>query len=92
MACIIDSWVPTASITEWAPSPLVSSLTVATPTNAGAKSPKAFCAPDGSLVFSVMSFMQPADPPAREVPLSGVMTEPPCSGAPAVGSKRGQPQ
>ena len=26
MACIIDSWVPTASMTEWAPSPSVSSL------------------------------------------------------------------
>ncbi len=26
MACIIDSWVPTASITECAPSPSVSSL------------------------------------------------------------------
>ena len=31
MACIIDSWVPTASITECAPSPSVSSLTFATP-------------------------------------------------------------
>ena len=26
MACIIDSWVPTASTTEWAPRPSVSSL------------------------------------------------------------------
>src|SRR4051794_6375988 len=33
MACIIDSWVPTASITECAPSPFVSSLTSATPSS-----------------------------------------------------------
>ena len=26
MACIIDSWVPTASMTEWAPRPSVRSL------------------------------------------------------------------
>jgi hypothetical protein len=33
MACIIDSWVPTASITECAPSRLVSSLILATPSS-----------------------------------------------------------
>src|SRR6266540_220017 len=33
MACIIDSWVPTASITEWAPSPSVRSLILATPSS-----------------------------------------------------------
>ena len=33
MACIIDSWVPTASITECAPSPSVSSLIAATPSS-----------------------------------------------------------
>jgi hypothetical protein len=33
MACIIDSWVPTASITECAPNPLVSSLILATPSS-----------------------------------------------------------
>ena len=33
IACIIASWVPTASMTEWAPSPPVSSLTLATPSS-----------------------------------------------------------
>src|SRR6478672_5453581 len=33
MACIIDSWVPTASITECAPRPSVSSLILATPSS-----------------------------------------------------------
>src|SRR6516225_3030471 len=33
MACIIDSWVPTASITEWAPYPPVISLTRETPSS-----------------------------------------------------------
>src|SRR3954466_10722527 len=33
IACIIDSWVPTASMTECAPRPLVSSLTSATPSS-----------------------------------------------------------
>ena len=33
MACIIASWVPTASMTECAPSPSVSSLTCATPSS-----------------------------------------------------------
>ena len=33
IACIVDSCVPTASITECAPSPLVSSLILATPSS-----------------------------------------------------------
>ena len=33
MACSMDSWVPTASMTEWAPRPLVRSLIRATPSS-----------------------------------------------------------
>jgi hypothetical protein len=33
MACVIDSWVPTASMTLWAPSPPVTSFNFATPSS-----------------------------------------------------------
>src|SRR5664280_1112822 len=78
MACIIDSWVPTASMTECAPSPLVSSLISATPSSprevmmSVAPNCRARAWRDGIMVFSE----HPTPCFASVPPLTGVVGKP----------------
>src|SRR3954466_10682524 len=103
MACIIDSCVPTASMTECAPRPLVRSLSFATPpsprsvmTSVAPKSPASFCRSSWRLKMtmrsapSCLAASTPRRPTAPSPTTATVLPAPGVAGA-GVGGAGGEP-